>query len=286
MPEENYNPDLILLNVGFSEPNANWNWEDINSPFARIYYVKTGKAKTKINGKEYILEPDYLYFIPPFTLHDDISDGTFSLFYIHFYEKTINKESLFDKYTFPIGIKASPLDLILTERLLNINPERHLHNIDPQLYDNPPTFSHYIAENKKMPLHTVMETQGILLRFVSRFTEFRQIKAIDKDIRINKCLQYIHENTDKYISIGELASIACMSENHFIRLFKREMGCTPLKYINSKKIEKAQLLLLTSDVPIREIALELSMDNISYFNRIFKEYMGKTPGEYKKLFRQ
>lgn len=59
------------------------------------------------------------------------------------------------------------------------------------------------------------------------------------------------------------------------------MECTPLKYINLKKIEKAQLLLLTTDISIRDIALELAMDNISYFNRMFKLHIGKTPTEYR-----
>lgn len=276
--------DLILLNVGFEEPNENWNWKDVHSPFARIYYVKSGEAQTKMNGNVFTLKPGHLYLVPPFTLHDDVSYGPFSLFYIHFYEKTINKESIFDKYIFPVEVEAAPLDLLLTERVLEINPERHLRNIDPQLYDNPPTFSRYVAESNKMSFHSLIETQGILYQLMSRFIVNLKNKATDKDIRINNCLQYIHENTDKDISIKELSDIACISENHLIRLFKKEVESTPLKYINSKKIEKAQLLLLTTDMNIRDVALELSIDNISYFNRIFKEYTGKTPGEYRKQF--
>ena len=79
-------PKFILLNVGYSELNANWNWKSVYSPFARIYYVKEGRAKTKIGDKTYLLEPDHLYLTPPFTLHDNECDSYFSLYYIHFYE--------------------------------------------------------------------------------------------------------------------------------------------------------------------------------------------------------
>ena len=284
--EHNNNLDLILLNVGFVEPNDNWNWKDVHSPFARIYYVKSGEAKTKIDGNTYTLKPNHLYLTPPFTLHDDVSYGPFSLYYVHFYEKTINKESIFDKYIFPIGIEALSLDLLLIERLLEINPDRHLRNLDPQLYDNFPTFSRYVAESNKMAIHSSIETQGILYQFLSRFAEHMETKSSNKDDRINKCLEHIHVNPDKEISVKELADLACISENHLIRLFKKEVKSTPLKYINSKKIEKAQLLLLTTNMPIREVALELSLDNVSYFNRIFKEYTGKTPSDYKKQFQQ
>ncbi len=280
----NDNLNFILLNIGYSELNANWNWANIYSPFARIYFVKGGKARTRIGNKTYDLEPGHLYLTPPFTLHDDECDSYFSLFYIHFYEKLINQESIFDKYEFPVEIEASPLDLALTERLLEVNPNRHLSHYDPQLYDNPPTFSQYIAENKKLPLHSITETQGILLQLMSKFLCLRKPKTSDKDDRINKCLQFIHENIDQYIPISQLANIACITDDHLIRIFKSEMNCTPLKYINMKKIEKAQLLLLTSDMSIRDISFELSMDNVSYFSKIFKQYMGKTPGEYRKEY--
>lgn len=104
------------------------------------------------------------------------------------------------------------------------------------------------------------------------------------DERVNKCLQYIHENVDKNITISDLADIACITEDHFIRIFKKEVNCTPIKYINLKKLEKAQLLLLTTDMPIKDIAFELSADNISYFNRSFKNHTGKTPGQYREEF--
>ncbi len=273
--------DLILLNIGYSELNADWNWKGIYSPFARIYYVEKGEARTRIGEKSYVLKPGYLYLTPPFTLHDDECDSYFSLYYIHFYEKTLNKESIFDTYNFPIEIKANSLDLLLTERLLYINPDRYLRHYDPKLYDNPPTFSQYIADNNRMSMHSSIETQGILYQLISKFLETAEIKTSNRDVRISKSLQYIHENINKDISVLTLSNIACLSEDHFIRLFRNEMGHTPLKYINLKKVEKAQLLLLTTEAPIRDVAFELSIDNISYFNRIFKQYTGKTPGEYR-----
>ena len=275
-------PDLSLLNIGYSEFNANWNWKNIHSPFARIYYVKSGNARTIIDGKTYLLEANHLYLIPPFTLHDDECDGYYSLYYIHFYEKAIHKESIFDKYNMPVGIQACHLDLNLTERLLTINPERELGYFDPQLYDNMPTFSSYVAANNKMPFYSVMETEGILQQLLSRFLEQAKKKSNDRDSRVNHSLKYIHENTNKNISLTELAGISCVTEDHFIRLFKKEMNCTPTQYILSKKMEKARLLLITSEMSIRDIAMDLSIDNISYFNKIFKHHTGKTPGNYRK----
>ncbi|GHT29316.1 transcriptional regulator [Bacteroidia bacterium] len=276
--------NLILLNIGYSELNANWNWKEVYSPFARLYYVKAGKARTYIGNKFYELEPGFFYLTPPFSLHNDECDGYFSLYYIHFYEDAANKESIFDKYDFPVKIKASPLDLPLIERLHTINPNRFLSDIDPKMYDNAPAFSRCVANNNKLPYHVQVETRSLLAVLMSRFLEYRIRKTIDKDTRINKSLQYIHEHIDQDISIHNLAAIACVSEDHFTRLFKQEMAQTPVKYINAKKIEKAQLLLLTTNSSIRNIAMDLSVDNISYFNKIFKQHTGKTPLEYRKEY--
>lgn len=275
------NLNLMLLNIGYSEMNANWNWKDVYSPFARIYYVKEGNARTKINGEIFDLEPDNLYLTPPFTLHDDECDSRFSLFYIHFYEKPTNKEPLFDKYKFPISLQATTLDMLIIERLLEINPDRHLRHFDPEMYDNFPTFSQYVAYNNKMPVHSLVETQGILHQLMSKFIEKGDIKSDKKDERIIRSLRYIHENLDKDISVKAMAANQYVSEDHFIRLFRKEMNCTPLKYVNSKKIEKAQLLLLTTEMPVREIAMEMSIDNVSYFNKLFRQFTGKTPGQYR-----
>jgi AraC-like DNA-binding protein len=43
------------------------------------------------------------------------------------------------------------------------------------------------------------------------------------------------------------------------------------------------LLLLTTDMPVRDVAFELAIDNVSYFNRIFKQHTGTTPSGYRKL---
>lgn len=56
---------------------------------------------------------------------------------------------------------------------------------------------------------------------------------------------------------------------------------TPLQYINRKKIEHAQLTLVTSDTQVKDVALNLGFEDYSYFNRLFKKLVGTTPQEYR-----
>jgi len=60
------------------------------------------------------------------------------------------------------------------------------------------------------------------------------------------------------------------------------MNDTPVKYMNQKKIEKAQLMMLIDNSSIQELSFKLGFENISYFNRLFKKMTGETPTSYKR----
>ena len=59
----------LVLNVGLAVHNADWNWKNVNSPFTRLYYITEGTAQIQLSGGIQILKPNYLYFIPAFTIY-------------------------------------------------------------------------------------------------------------------------------------------------------------------------------------------------------------------------
>jgi AraC-like DNA-binding protein len=272
------NLNLVLLNVARKTHKADWNWKGVNSPFARIYMVESGSAKVIMPDGEHTIEPGYFYLIPAFVTHSYENDSTFTLYYIHIYDE----QNIFDRLGFPFKVQTNELDEVLMKRLLTINPGRELRRSDPETYDNLPTLIRNIVRNDQLHLHTLVETKGILLQLFSRFLEKASLKQETTDNRIIKVVRYIRENINRNISINELADFCYLTKDHFIRLFKKEMNCTPLQYINQKKIEKAQLMLVISDKSIKDIAYDLSFDNISYFYRLFRRLTGIPPSRYKK----
>jgi len=271
------NLNLILLNVARTIHYADWNWKGVSSPFARIYMVERGSAKVIMPNGTYTIEPGNLYLIPAFVTHSYENDSTFILYYIHIYDE----QNIFDRLSFPFKVEADNADNILITRLLNINPGRELRRSNPDTYDNMPTLIQNIVQNNQFPFYSIIETKGILLQLFSRFLAKASYKREIVDKRIIRIVRYIRENIDLNININELASICYLTNDHFIRLFKKEMQCTPIQYINRKKIEKAQLMLLISEKSIKDIAYDLSFDNISYFYRLFKRMTGIAPNQYR-----
>lgn len=274
----------ILLNVGNAVHDGNWNWPGISSPFFRIYLVVAGSARLNLLGKEQELRPGHLYLVPPFTLHSDACDGHFEHSYLHVYEEIGPDESLFEQWNIPVEIKASAFDELLFKRLLEINPDKALDYFDPQTYDNNRILYKSIADSAKHSTPVLMETEGIIEMLLSRFLA-NSVKSIQtEDYRILKALSYIRKHIDQKISIPDLAAFCLLSEFHFLRLFKREIKTSPINYINQKKIERAQLLLVVHKKSIKEIAYSLSFENVSYFTRLFKHVVGKTPSRYREEF--
>jgi two-component system response regulator YesN len=63
-------------------------------------------------------------------------------------------------------------------------------------------------------------------------------------------------------------------------MFSRLMGIRPTDYLNKKRIEKSQMLLLCSGKKLKEIALDVGFADPNYFSRVFKKYTGLSPQEY------
>lgn len=282
MSRKKHQLDFILLNIGYAIHDGDWNWKNINSPFARVHVITEGAAKIIRDDIQIPLKENHLYLTPAYTNHSYECNGKFSLFYIHIYENPERKTSIFDSLAFPLEIEGDSLLLQLVQRLYDINPRRELSFYDPKSYDNATELIKNIALQSSTPLALEAESQGIINQILSRFLAGATEKTPNVDERLLKVLDYIHSNIHLPISIEELAELTFLTKDHLIRLFKKQMNCTPGKYINQKKIEKAQLLLLLNDHSIQELAYDLGFENVSYFNRLFKKITGENPSAHKK----
>jgi AraC-like DNA-binding protein len=272
---------LLILNVGLAFHNADWNWKNVNSPFTRLYYVTEGTARILLPTGVQELRPNHLYLIPSFTTHSYLCDAHFVHYYLHIYEDHQSESSILEDCNFPVEIPAGDLELPLIQRLCRINPTMQLPQSDPTSYDNNPTLIKNIIKNKQRTFCDKVESRRIVYQLMARFLKDAQPKVAINDDRIQKVLSYIRKNIYKTIDIDSLAEISCLSKDHFIRLFKKEVNNTPLQYINQKKIEKAQLILITDNMPVKNIAYLLAYEDHSYFNRLFKKLTGVTPQQYR-----
>lgn len=272
---------LVVLNVGYAVHNADWNWKDVSSPFTRLYYVTKGGAQIEMEGKIYSLTPGKMYLVPSFARHTNICTGPFEHYYIHVFEDGLSNNRIFEEYSFPFEVDPLKGDLYLFKRLLGLNPQGKLPQSNPKSYDNQPTLIQNLRINKQRSLQDMVESRGILFILVSRFLEKASPRTLTEDDRVKNALAYVRKSIGSKILVEDLAAKSSLSLEHFIRVFKKETGSTPNIYITRTKMERAMVMLATSDAPVKTIALSLGYDDVPYFNRAFKKQLGMTPQQYR-----
>lgn len=92
---------------------------------------------------------------------------------------------------------------------------------------------------------------------------------------------YLGQNFGQNITLGRLAAHFFLSETYLCELFKKNTNCTVLNFLIQIRLNNACLLLAESDMSIKEIAAAIGFNDYSYFGRIFRKKLGRTPDQFR-----
>ena len=162
------------------------------------------------------------------------------------------------------------------------------------------SFNNPIKDEIGVKIETLNELNGFK-RFISLFEILGDLAQVeDKMIlnkrntaaiynkkdseRMNRLLSYISKNYKKQISIKEIATEAAMTDAAFCRYFKIMTGQSFTNYLNDFRIQSACKLIQQGNLKLKDIAFNCGYNSFTYFFRIFKKIVGKSPSEYKKSF--
>ncbi|OPA79095.1 DNA-binding response regulator [Paenibacillus selenitireducens] len=130
------------------------------------------------------------------------------------------------------------------------------------------------------------EGEGEAISYFQRLGEFwiaQSASPADSSVKLNvkRACDYIRENYQSDHTLAEVCGRFGMSVSYFSVQFKKYTGYSFVNYLNRVRIEKAKELLLQSNLKIYEVAGEVGYDTLQYFNRVFKQAVHMTPGEYR-----
>lgn len=101
--------------------------------------------------------------------------------------------------------------------------------------------------------------------------------------KMTRVMNFIDVNLDRPIRIEKLAAIAKLSCSHFSRAFHATAGETPSRFVIRRRVERAEQLILHTDKPLSEIALDCGMADQSHLTKQFRRFYGMAPGKWRKL---
>lgn len=116
---------------------------------------------------------------------------------------------------------------------------------------------------------------------ISYLTPREYEKRVENLKNFGDLFKHIETNYTQRTTLKEAAAMSNMSQSHFCRSFKEFTGKTFVEYVNSIRLNRAEILLLNSNMSVTEIAMEVGFNDINYFSRLFRQHKGVSPTEMR-----
>jgi len=260
--------------------------------FIQIIYICKGKLKHVINNNIFDVYRGDIFIIPPFVPHyfiDEYHDN-YEFIEFEFIPEFINEKfSLNEKgvgfmdfaYLEPFLVSENDI-----KPRLNLvgSPQIEVESILEEI------LREYAARNVDFELMIKALLLKILIIVGREFkmkiagTEFQGLYDRHTDAIFN-AIKFVDENYCNDITVEEAAKIAMLSQSYFRYLFKLIMHRTFTEYVRGMRIMKAlELLKIRKDMRIIDICYNVGYNNISHFNRIFRQDIGASPSAFRKSF--
>lgn len=101
--------------------------------------------------------------------------------------------------------------------------------------------------------------------------------------RLKRVLEFMHAHMGEVLPLSDLAAVAGLSESQFGRAFREATGESPHRYLISIRIQRARELLLQSDLPLIEVALQCGFERPNCFATTFRKATGLCPREWRTM---
>lgn len=99
--------------------------------------------------------------------------------------------------------------------------------------------------------------------------------------RLRRVLEFIEANLEDNISVEKLSQVACLSQFHFSRAFRRATGKAPHAFLSEKRLERAKSLIREGTRSLTDIAFSCSFSTQASFTKAFSKAVGVAPGRYR-----
>jgi len=238
------------------------------SEYIFIYCTK-GQGEIIIKNKRILITPNIFFIIPKNTRHEYRADENdpWSIYWIHF--KGYFGREIYNRYS-----KSGNIDQ------KNIPFSKSIIDQFNKIYD---------LLNNNYLLNSIEYANLLGLNFISSFV-YNELNPIGSnhlnDKLIGSVKDFLLNNLEKNFTLDEIASRFNYSKSYLHTKFKLETGYPILVFFKLKKVQKACEYLIYSDLSIKQISYKIGFDDPLYFSRTFKNFMGKSPRNYKQCQRK
>jgi len=106
--------------------------------------------------------------------------------------------------------------------------------------------------------------------------------AAHQDRGTRRAITFMKEHASEPLTVSQVARVAGFGPDHFCRLFKRDEGITPERYLQRLRVERAKQMLAGTSLNLEAIGKLSGFQTRNYFHRVFKNVVGMTPIEFRQ----
>src|SRR4051794_38758462 len=116
-----------------------------------------------------------------------------------------------------------------------------------------------------------------------RHSGARARSEVERCAAVDRVIAEMHDRLDRPFALDEMARIAFLSPFYFNRVFRQQTGVPPRRFHTALRVESAKRLLMTTDRSVTEICLEVGYQSLGTFTTHFRELVGVSPRELRRL---
>lgn len=137
--------------------------------------------------------------------------------------------------------------------------------------------SHGHIQELLAQIHLLKKTSGayICLRILTKIVEeLERLKTAKPDSMVEQVRTFIRSRLAHPLTVDDLAEIAGLSQSHFARLYRDNAGRTPMEDVRFLRVEEARRLIMTTQLPLRQIAPMVGLSNEYHLSRLLRTHLG------------
>ena len=247
-----------ILSAGYAEVDESWHGEVSASAFSRLYVVSEGSfTVTGYSGSKItVMAAPGAYLIPSGYSCSFRAEGRMVHAFFHLRLPSLDGMDMLRVISEPLGM---PISSIYSKEICG-----------------------------SMLTESVTERlllRGEMCRILAGLLRFsgKEIAPTRYSPAVRAAIAYINSRTSVAIRISGVAEAAHTAESTIRARFRRELGESIGDYVTGVVMQDAERRLVTTDMPIGEIAECVGFTDQLYFSRRFKEYFGSSPREYRRM---
>jgi len=266
----------VLNRADSEQMRVPWHWHEE----LEFSYVRQGLLRVAITGRQYVFGEGEGFFLNTNLLHtmEPAETGCTVRWDSHMMHPMLlggQYKSIFDlKYMAPI----------LHNKKLELLEFRREHENQAAILELlRKTAAVQESEYREFQTRNLLaEIWLLLIQEMKRLESGTGLPRHVSQERIQTMLSYVHRNFGEKLTLDQIAESASISKRECLRCFQSCIGKSPIEYLMEYRVQVAERLLQTTDRSITEIAMETGFSGSAYFSKVFREFRGCSPSQYRK----